>query len=105
MVLSHTVEFVGVGLPNPSGLETKPLRWMPCLDLFFPAPLRLYVRLSLHSCRLPSIRGGIPFFTPHASHAAPLGLNTAASPSPFPPLSLAGIIVTYVKILLTNVIY
>ena len=28
MVLSHTVEPVGVGFPNPSGEETSPLRWM-----------------------------------------------------------------------------
>ena len=54
--------------------------------------LRLCVKYSFHSCRLASIRGGIPLFTPHANmsprwgfktfgcpvlykHAAPLGLN------------------------------
>ena len=102
MVLWHTIELVGVGCPNPSGEETKPLRWMPCLDLFFPAPLQLCAKLSFHSCRLASIRGWLPFFTPHANmsprwgfktfgyplvykHTAPLGLNT--SPLPTFPLS------------------
>ena len=25
---------VGVGFPNPSGEETKPLRWMPCREFW-----------------------------------------------------------------------
>ena len=82
----------------PLGLNTPTL---PCTF----APLHLCVRLSLHSCRLASIRGGIPFFTPHANmpplwgfktfgypmvykHAAPLGLNTPTLPCPFAPLHL-----------------
>ena len=28
-----TLEPVGVGLPNPSGEETSPLRWVPCLEI------------------------------------------------------------------------
>ena len=29
-----TIEFVGVGFPNPSGEETSPLRWMPRLEFW-----------------------------------------------------------------------
>ena len=41
--------------------------------------LRLCVKYSFHSCRLASIRGGLPLFTFHVSrftlaHVAPLGL-------------------------------
>ena len=56
--------------------------------------LRLCVKYSFHPCRLASIRGELPLFTPHANmsprwgfrilgcpvfykHVAPLGLNTS----------------------------
>ena len=38
MVLSHTVKPVGVGSPNPLGLETKPLRWTPCRNFAVFSP-------------------------------------------------------------------
>ena len=33
------IESVAVGFPNPSGEETKPLRWMPCLEFWCAAAL------------------------------------------------------------------
>ena len=41
MVLSHTIEFVGVGFPNPLGKETSPLRWMTHLAILVCSRLSL----------------------------------------------------------------
>ena len=47
MVLSHTLEPVGVGCPNPSGEETSPLRWIRTLQIVPPfAPEERYVYSS-----------------------------------------------------------
>ena len=49
MVLSHTLEPVGVGCPNPAppGEDTSPLRWMPRPQIVPPfAPEERYVYSS-----------------------------------------------------------
>ena len=91
-------ESVGIGCPNPLGLGRVEIphgyKHAAPLGLNTSTLLPLCVKLSFHSCRLASIRGGLPLFTPHANmsprwgfktfgyplvykHAAPLGLNTS----------------------------
>ena len=49
VVLSHTIELVGVGCPNPSGEATPPLR----LPTYRSPAIRLALRpVSLHLCAL-----------------------------------------------------
>ena len=57
MVLSHTVEPVGVGFPNPSGEETSPLRWMTHRKLCRISLQRSDMSIAARHLQSPHSRG------------------------------------------------
>ena len=57
MVLSHTIEPVGVGFPNPSGEETSPLRWMTHRKLCRISLQRSDMSIAARHLQSPHSRG------------------------------------------------